>query len=213
MGRAKLIRDTEGAYVDGRVILIAGATTLNVLTKPTKRRTRPLTVKQKVAKAVQEEFDKMFDDAKINVKRALARGDKTVAMWFIDGYVKAKGTRIAAPMLSDITTEGGLRALSLEALTRASRGELPLEHLKALQDAVARQMMMEDSAVLVELKRELDQISTSVHAKTYSREHMPAWGRLKAVTEAPEAEQVDGDDDDVPRMNGHSHSLEDDDED
>jgi hypothetical protein len=190
MAEPKLIPDDELPELDRDVIL--KPSDIYRLQRRDARSNK--TLKQRVEEGVDAEFDRLYQQARKNVEAALKRGDKTVSMWFIDTYLYRKGKRIEVPLVSDVSTPEGLRALSEEALAQVKEGKLPLDQLKLLQDAIARHIVLTDSGLLGEMRREIEELQLALQAKNHGAEHMPAWGRLRAITAAPEV--IDHDDDD-----------------
>lgn len=181
MARTKLVPDDQLPPLDVDVIYIPSQ---DFARNNSRRKPKP-TVKARVKAGIDAEFKKLFDKAHKNIEKALTSGDKQVSMWFMDVYLKRYNSRLDTPLKVDISTPEGLLNLSREALSRAKDGQIPFYQLKYIQDAVARHLVLSDSSMVADLRREIEELSATMQVKTSGKEHMPAWGRLRAITSQP----------------------------
>lgn len=151
-------------------------------------------VRLRVERMVQEELDRILGLARENIEAAINAGDLKMSAWFVQEYNRRMGTRLLQPLKNAVERIEDVEEVSKESLLMAIQGTMSFEELQAIQEALARHSVLSGMVELRKLRAELEEIQeeTGVGDKaSQGVEHLPAWGRLKAITDTPQAEDIE----------------------
>lgn len=158
------------------------------------------TVTKQVNAKVEKSLESMLGKAKANVMTSLNKRDVKTSIWLIDKLKRDEGTRVKqgalsallGPLAEALKSLDDVEKISKAALLLAIEGDMSFEELKAVQEALARHSVL---AGVIELKKLRDEVDAMVEAdkptNVITKDHMPAWGKLRDVTPAPDGVTAD----------------------
>lgn len=163
--------------------------------------------KTRVRKLADEKLDDMLGLAHKNVALALRKKNIGVSTWLIDRAAKERGTRIEAgllePLVGALETVEDVERISKSALLLAIKGDMSFEQLKAVQEALARHSVLAGVIELRLLREEVERMTRDVDSPaTFTRDHMPSWGRLKPEDKGHEDAEIIDEPAQLPGENG-----------
>ena len=142
---------------------------------------------------LEERMQQLFNTSLRNVEEAIEGDEPDLRMsaWFMETYLKNRGTRLQATIKKNVKTLEDVETVSTEAVEAALKGEITLEEAKHIQEMIGRHMALSGAVELTRLREELEAFKETHNVgNTHSNAHMPAWGRLQEITSKPEGELV-----------------------